>query len=111
MLSIEEIRKLSIERQVDEIIVEKDYILSCILWGISQSNELKTRLVFKGGTALYKCYFPDWRFSLDLDFTCIPPLKTAQLLDGLRKLVVEIHQASGIYIKILENEIEYTNSA
>jgi predicted nucleotidyltransferase component of viral defense system/predicted transcriptional regulator of viral defense system len=26
-------------------------------------------LVFKGGTALHKAYFPDYRFSVDLDFT------------------------------------------
>ncbi len=27
------------------------------------------RLAFKGGTALKKCYFADYRFSEDLDFT------------------------------------------
>jgi predicted nucleotidyltransferase component of viral defense system len=26
-------------------------------------------LIFKGGTCLRKCYFPNYRFSEDLDFT------------------------------------------
>ena len=36
--------------------------------GLSQSP-LRKRLLFKGGTALKKCYFADYRFSEDLDFT------------------------------------------
>ncbi|HYT55213.1 MAG TPA: nucleotidyl transferase AbiEii/AbiGii toxin family protein [Verrucomicrobiae bacterium] len=32
--------------------------------GLSQSP-VRDRLIFKGGTALKKCYFPDYRFSED----------------------------------------------
>jgi predicted nucleotidyltransferase component of viral defense system len=47
-------------------IVEKDYVLGWMLYGISR--HLK-ELVFKGGTALSKLYFPEiWRLSEDLDF-------------------------------------------
>ena len=49
--------------------VERDYLLSWILAGISQVPSLLDTLVFKGGTALRKCYFGDYRFSEDLDFT------------------------------------------
>jgi predicted nucleotidyltransferase component of viral defense system len=34
-------------------------------------SPLRDRLAFKGGTALKKCYFGDYRFSEDLDFTLI----------------------------------------
>jgi len=51
--------------------IEKDYILSWILQGISQHNMLSKALVFKGGTVLKKVYFPDYRFSEDLDFTLL----------------------------------------
>ena len=50
-------------------ILERDYLLSWILAGISQSESLRESLVFKGGTALKKCYFGDYRFSEDLDFS------------------------------------------
>ncbi len=47
-------------------IVEKDYVLGWVLYGIS---EFLNGLVFKGGTALSKVYFPEiWRLSEDLDF-------------------------------------------
>ncbi|GAI08967.1 unnamed protein product [marine sediment metagenome] len=48
--------------------LEKDYVLSWILIGIAKSK-ICDMLSFKGGTALKKFYFPDYRFSEDLDFT------------------------------------------
>jgi predicted nucleotidyltransferase component of viral defense system len=53
-------------------VLERDYLLSWILAGIAQVNELERTLVFKGGTALKKCYFgDDYRFSEDLDFSAL----------------------------------------
>ena len=50
-------------------VLERDYLLSWVLAGIGTVPELRKTLVFKGGTALKKCYFGDYRFSEDLDFT------------------------------------------
>ncbi|NJL31985.1 MAG: nucleotidyl transferase AbiEii/AbiGii toxin family protein [Phycisphaerales bacterium] len=50
-------------------IIERDYLLSWILAGIGQTASLRDTLVFKGGTALKKCWFGDYRFSEDLDFS------------------------------------------
>jgi predicted nucleotidyltransferase component of viral defense system len=50
-------------------IIERDYILSWILAGIAVNEKLQNKLIFKGGTALKKCYFGYYRFSEDLDFT------------------------------------------
>ena len=52
-------------------VLERDYLLSWILAGISRVDVLRETLVFKGGTALKKCYFGDYRFSEDLDFTSV----------------------------------------
>ena len=52
-------------------ILERDYILSWVLAGISNTGALRDTLVFKGGTALKKCYFGDYRFSEDLDFSTL----------------------------------------
>lgn len=49
--------------------LEQDYILSWMLYGISKTDKLKKSMIFKGGTALKKCYFGDYRFSQDLDFS------------------------------------------
>jgi len=49
--------------------IEKDYVISWVTYGIANNSFLKENLVFKGGTVLKKVYFPDYRFSEDLDFT------------------------------------------
>jgi predicted nucleotidyltransferase component of viral defense system len=51
--------------------IEKDYILSWILFGISKHEQLSKTIVFKVGTVLKKVYFEDYRFSEDLDFTLL----------------------------------------
>ena len=47
--------------------VEKDYVLSLMLVILSTS-EIANKIVFKGGTAIKKIYYPEARFSEDLDF-------------------------------------------
>ncbi len=50
-------------------VLERDYILSWVLSGISRVEGLKDTLAFKGGSALKKCFFGEYRFSEDLDFS------------------------------------------
>ena len=50
-------------------VLERDYLLSWLLAGIGTKPALRDTLVFKGGTALKKCYFGEYRFSEDLDFS------------------------------------------
>ncbi len=57
-------------------VLERDYLLSWVLAGISRVPVLKDTLVFKGGTALRKCYFGDYRFSEDLDFSGLDGVPT-----------------------------------
>jgi predicted nucleotidyltransferase component of viral defense system len=65
-LRLEEARKqLGIPWEV----LERDYLLSWILAGIGETATLRNTLVFKGGTALKKCWFGDYRFSEDVDFS------------------------------------------
>jgi len=51
--------------------IDKDWVLSYLLYAIISIPELQERMIFKGGTCLKKCYFPDYRFSEDLDFTLL----------------------------------------
>lgn len=50
-------------------VIRRDIILHAILREIYEDDELKTKLLFKGGTCLVKCYYGYYRFSDDLDFT------------------------------------------
>lgn len=59
-------KKLNIARRD---LIEKDVILTKILFYLTQNVEFFQNYVFKGGTCLTKCYFDYFRFSEDLDFT------------------------------------------
>jgi hypothetical protein len=50
--------------------VERDYVLAHIIAGFAALGN-DTGLVFKGGTALRLCYFEDYRYSADLDFSVV----------------------------------------
>ena len=67
-------------RRVPEAVLERDYCLAWFLVALSRTP-LRERLVFKGGTAIKRCYFGDYRFSEDLDFT----LATESTFDEIRR--------------------------
>jgi len=59
MIRDAEIRRMAGAAGVEPRIVELDYALGWALRGIGANEYLSGRLVFKGGTCLRKCYFPD----------------------------------------------------
>lgn len=61
------LRKIAAREGIPVGTIEKDYTLSIVLSLLSK-NPLVDSLVFKGGTAIKKIYFPGARFSEDLDF-------------------------------------------
>jgi len=63
-------------------ILERDYVLSWLLAGVSDVEALRDTLVFKGGTALKKCFFGDYRFYEDLDFSGIGDVPTGERMEG-----------------------------
>jgi len=98
MISHEEIKNLVTQWNIREDIVEKDYVISWILWGIGQDKDLGHKWIFKGGTCLKKCYFETWRFSEDLDFTVLPdgPYKPEDVLPIINRILVRVNEESGI---------------
>lgn len=85
-------------RRVVEAVLERDYCLAWFLVALSRSP-LREALVFKGGTALKRCYFGDYRFSEDLDFTLAEPRELDAILAGLEAVYAEVQRASGIVVR------------
>ena len=56
-------------------------------------------LVFKGGTALRKAYFADYRFSADLDFTGRQPADEQVLRSEIEAAAATVEQGSGILFR------------
>lgn len=97
------ISRLDLEARVREWglredVVEKDYVLGWLLWGIGSEPALADSWAFKGGTCLKKCYLETFRFSEDLDFSVLPggPLRGEELLPVLERLLARVHEASGL---------------
>ena len=62
-------------------VLERDYLLSWVLAGIGRMESLRETLVFKGGTALKKCYYGTYRFSEDLDFSALGGVPTGKAME------------------------------
>ncbi len=98
MISRREIIDVATVKGLNPHIVEKDYVLGWLLWGICNHEILGKSWLFKGGTCLKKCFFETYRFSEDLDFT----LADASHIDnGFLKTVFgeiceRIYEQSGI---------------
>ena len=79
MISEAEIRRFAAATKVDPMVIDLDYSLGWFLLGMLKTGDLFGNLIFKGGTCLRKCYFPDYRFSEDLDFTATKYLSPAEM--------------------------------
>jgi len=82
-------------RRIPEAVLERDYCLAWFLVGLSRSP-LRDVLAFKGGTALKRCYFGNYRFSEDLDFTLARATSLETILAELEKIFVDVKKASGV---------------
>jgi hypothetical protein len=85
-------------RRIPERVLERDYCLSWFLVGLSRSP-LRERVLFKGGTALKKCYFPEYRFSEDLDFTLAEEVPLEKIRGELEVAFTESYRASGVVFR------------
>jgi predicted nucleotidyltransferase component of viral defense system len=82
-------------RRIQEAVIERDYCLAWFLIGLA-GHPLRETLAFKGGTALRRCYFADYRFSEDLDFTLTQPISFENIRSGLDQIFVTIEAACGL---------------
>ncbi|MGO8756609.1 MAG: nucleotidyl transferase AbiEii/AbiGii toxin family protein, partial [Terracidiphilus sp.] len=97
MISKQDILDRAAEWQLRPDVVEKDYVLGWLLASLG-TLPLKEQWIFKGGTAIKKCYFETYRFSEDLDFSLLPDACYSQeeLTQELLRLVQVAGELSGI---------------
>lgn len=92
----DELRRLAKQSGFDLATLEKDYALTWLLNGIySKGSGLGDMLVFKGGTAIRKVYFPEWRLSEDLDFTIVQKTEPQNMKQEFEQ-VFQLLKESGI---------------
>jgi predicted nucleotidyltransferase component of viral defense system len=107
MISKQEVMAYARQLNLMPNIIEKDYVLNWVLAGIASRKNLNNKWVFKGGTCLKKCFFENYRFSEDLDFTLLEVVQndTSFFQTEFRKLSEWVYDNSGI--EILKQEISF----
>lgn len=98
MINKQEIMEHAKKLKLDPRIIEKDYILGWLLAGIANDDEIVRSWVFKGGTCLKKCYFENYRFSEDLDYTLTNNSHINQefLTKKLKEITEWIYEEAGV---------------
>ena len=79
-------------------VVEKDYVLGWVLWGIATEPVISERWIFKGGTCLKKCYIETYRFSEDLDFSVLAgaPVAPDDVGPVVGRVLARVSEESGV---------------
>lgn len=105
MIPQSEISRIAARQKKLDKVIEKDYVITWILLGLAQSK-LKQLLAFKGGTALKRAYFPDYRYSEDLDFTLLKPTDEDVLINGFRVILSDVARSQGFQFGLKDEKIE-----
>lgn len=113
MITEAEVRRIAAATKVDPMVIDLDYSLGWFLLGMRITSTSLGGLIFKGGTCLRKCYFPDYRFSEDLDFTATKHLSPTDIEDWITKSVDWISDYDGpdfrvqpIHFEVVDDEYE-----
>src|SRR6266704_2389562 len=69
MITREEIEQKSLDFGIHVANVQRDYVFGWFLLALYSATDLKDVLILKGGNCFRKAYFPNTRFSSDLDFS------------------------------------------
>ena len=96
-------RKLA--RRIPEDVIERDYVLAWFLNEMAAHTLLATALAFKGGTALRRVYFGEYRFSEDLDFTLTRSVSLDELFAAFRQVFDPLQAKSGITMRLDEDNV------
>jgi predicted nucleotidyltransferase component of viral defense system len=112
MITHEDVKNLVIEWRLREDIIEKDYVIGWLLWGIGSDPDIGHNWIFKGGTCIKKCYIETYRFSEDLDFTVLPDgiINPEELLPIFNRILKCLSDESGINFLVNSPRFEQRDS-
>jgi predicted nucleotidyltransferase component of viral defense system len=89
MIPENEIKAIARIYEVPTSTIERDYTQNWLLAYLFH-------LALKGGTGLQKCYFKNYRFSDDLDFTALEQITLEKMKDHITNTIDKVNNESGI---------------
>ena len=88
-------------------LIEKDVIISKILFHLTQDKSFSQNYAFKGGTCLTKCYLGYYRFSEDMDFTYLSQKDFAEKSKNkLREIMSDKINQLGKLIEVIAKKLD-----
>ena len=107
MIKSKELNIISNREGVRQQQIEKDYIISWLLWGISNNAILKEAIIFKGGTCIKKIHIEGYRYSEDMDFTINPDMEgnisNDDIYSAFDEVFAEIKEDANLDLSISED--------
>lgn len=111
MITRDEIEGKAAEFNLHPSNIERDYVFGWLLSGIYGQSVLRDSLVLKGGNCFRKAYFPNTRFSNDLDFSSTIYLNEDQLVSELNRICGFVQAQTGVAFELERNWVrEKSNS-
>lgn len=104
MISLREVQRLAFETRMPEQAIERDYVLTWVLSEIARHPMLGAQAILKGGTAIKKLYFSEWRYSEDLDFTLQPPWAAEPIVAALEEVNAACASSAGLEVAVSSQE-------
>jgi predicted nucleotidyltransferase component of viral defense system len=96
MIDRDEIEYQAEQLDVHVANVERDYVFGWLLKAISENPHLGSALIFKGGNCMRKAYYPDTRFSGDLDFSVETSVDADRMIADLNSVCSTVEDQSGV---------------
>ena len=105
MIGREEIQRVAKELEVVPTDIERDYLFGWMLSGIFQ-GPLGKSVVLKGGNALRKGYFPNTRYSSDLDFAAHGALSADAIRSELTRTIQFVRDQTSVEFDVERTIVE-----
>lgn len=106
MIDPTEIEAKAREFEIHTSDVQRDYVFGWLLFGIFTQSALKDEIFLKGGNALRKGYFPDTRYSTDLDFGIPHDIDQEVLRTEINGVCATIQEQAGVIFVPDDTRIE-----
>ncbi|MCB9947266.1 MAG: nucleotidyl transferase AbiEii/AbiGii toxin family protein [Rhodospirillaceae bacterium] len=111
MIDKDEIDEKSEEFEIGTSNVQRDYVFGWLLFAIYNNTYLSNLLILKGGNCFRKAYFPNTRFSGDLDFSTEQALDLPRFVEEMEACCRLAQDVSGIEFNTERNSFQEANRA
>jgi predicted nucleotidyltransferase component of viral defense system len=96
LIEPEEIDAFAAQMGVHQANVERDYVFGWLLKAFFENEYLSHRLIFKGGNCMRKAFYPETRFSGDLDFSVQSAIEVERFQVEINRACADAQSQSGV---------------